>query len=48
MRNEMKDPVKAEPRQGVWMQHVLAPEPGPQDVLIKVRKPAICGTDVHI
>ena len=30
------------------MEHVPVPEPGPSDVLIKVRKSAICGTDVHI
>ena len=30
------------------MEEVPVPEPGPQDVLIKVKKSAICGTDVHI
>ena len=30
------------------MQYVPVPEPGPNDVLIKVKKSAICGTDVHI
>ena len=30
------------------MQAVPVPEPGPNDVLIKVTKSAICGTDVHI
>ncbi|MFK7858175.1 MAG: L-threonine 3-dehydrogenase [Granulosicoccus sp.] len=44
----MKALVKAERRQGLWMQRVPVPEPGPQDVLIKVRKSAICGTDMHI
>ena len=48
MSNEMKALVKAEPREGLRMQRVPVPEPGPQDVLIKVRKSAICGTDVHI
>ena len=48
MSNEMKALVKAEPREGLWMQRVPVPEPGPHDVLIKVRKSAICGTDVHI
>ncbi|HUT42465.1 MAG TPA: L-threonine 3-dehydrogenase [Gammaproteobacteria bacterium] len=48
MSNEMKALVKAEPREGLWMQRVPVPEPGPRDVLIKVRKSAICGTDVHI
>ncbi|MFK7997390.1 MAG: L-threonine 3-dehydrogenase [Granulosicoccus sp.] len=44
----MKALVKNEPREGLWMQSVPVPEPGPQDVLIKVRKSAICGTDMHI
>ena len=48
MRNDMKALVKAEAAPGLWMQNVPVPEPGPGDVLIKVRKSAICGTDVHI
>ena len=46
--NEMKALVKAHAREGLWMDHVPVPEPGPDEVLIKVRKSAICGTDVHI
>ncbi len=46
--NEMRALVKAHPREGLWMQRVPVPEPGPGDVLIKVKKSAICGTDVHI
>jgi len=30
------------------MEHVPVPEVGPRDVLVKVKKSAICGTDVHI
>jgi len=48
MENRMKALVKARPEPGLWMEHVPVPEPGPADVLIKVRKSAICGTDVHI
>ena len=48
MDNQMKALVKAEAAPGLWMQRVPVPEPGPGDVLIKVRKSAICGTDVHI
>jgi threonine 3-dehydrogenase len=48
MTNEMKALVKARPEPGLWMQSVPVPEPGPSDVLIRVRKSAICGTDVHI
>jgi threonine 3-dehydrogenase len=44
----MKALVKSRPEPGLWMEHVPVPEPGPTDVLIKVRKSAICGTDVHI
>ena len=48
MSNEMKALVKAKAEPGLWMERVPVPEPGPGDVLIKVRKSAICGTDVHI
>ena len=48
MSNEMKALVKSRPEVGLWMEHVPVPEPGPDEVLIKVRKSAICGTDVHI
>lgn len=44
----MRSLVKAKPEQGLWMQQVDTPRPGPNDVVIKVRKTAICGTDVHI
>jgi threonine 3-dehydrogenase len=44
----MKALVKAKPEPGVWMEQVPVPEVGPTDVLIKIRKTAICGTDVHI
>ena len=48
MRNEMKALVKAKSEVGLWMEYVPVPETGPSDVLIKVKKSAICGTDVHI
>jgi threonine 3-dehydrogenase len=48
MSNQMKALVKARAEPGLWMERVPVPEPGPTDVLIKVRKSAICGTDVHI
>ena len=44
----MKALVKAQAEQGIWMQQVPEPEMGINDVLIKVKKTAICGTDVHI
>ncbi|MCP4114667.1 MAG: L-threonine 3-dehydrogenase [Desulfobacteraceae bacterium] len=44
----MKALVKAKPETGLWLQDVAVPEPGANDVLIKIKKTAICGTDVHI
>ena len=44
----MKALVKAKPEEGIWMQDVATPEVGHNDVLIQIRKSAICGTDVHI
>ena len=44
----MKALVKAHAKPGIWMQEVPEPDYGPNDVLIKLRKTAICGTDVHI
>ncbi|TIM82113.1 L-threonine 3-dehydrogenase [Mesorhizobium sp.] len=48
MSNMMKALVKAKAEPGIWMEEVPVPEIGPNDVLIKIRKTAICGTDVHI
>ena len=48
MSNMMRALVKAKPEVGLWMEHVPVPEIGPNDVLIRVKKSAICGTDVHI
>lgn len=48
MSETMKALVKAKPQEGLWMEQVPVPVPGPSDVLIKVHKSAICGTDVHI
>ncbi|WP_221930642.1 L-threonine 3-dehydrogenase [Paracoccus marinus] len=44
----MRALVKARPEPGLWMEEVPVPEPGPNEVLIRVNKTAICGTDVHI
>ncbi len=44
----MKALVKAFPQSGLWLQDVPVPEIGPDDVLIKIRKTGICGTDIHI
>ncbi len=44
----MKALVKAKPEPGLWMQDVPEPTYGINDVLIRVRKTGICGTDLHI
>lgn len=44
----MKSLVKAKSEPGIWMQEVPVPEYGVNDVLIKIKKTAICGTDIHI
>ena len=44
----MKALVKAEAKPGLWQQDVPRPVAGINDVLIKVKRTAICGTDMHI
>ena len=44
----MKALVKAKAEPGIWMMDVAEPTIGPNDVLIRMRKTAICGTDMHI
>jgi len=44
----MKALVKARPEEGLWLQDVEEPEVGKNDVLIRIKKASICGTDVHI
>lgn len=44
----MKALVKIKPEHGIWMTDVPKPEIGYNDVLIKIKKTAICGTDIHI
>lgn len=44
----MKALVKSKPGEGLWLEDVPEPEVGPMDVLIKINKTSICGTDVHI
>jgi threonine 3-dehydrogenase len=44
----MKSLVKAKREPGIWLQDVPVPEYGVNDVLIKVGKTAVCGTDIHI
>ncbi|SVA55042.1 uncharacterized protein METZ01_LOCUS107896 [marine metagenome] len=44
----MKALVKSHAKKGIWLEDVPMPEVGNNDVLIKVQKTAICGTDIHI
>ena len=44
----MKALVKKYPQQGLWFEEVPEPQIGVNDVKIKIRKTAICGTDLHI
>ncbi len=45
----MKALAKLKAEEGIWMiNDAPVPEPGHNDLLIKIRKTAICGTDVHI
>ena len=44
----MKALVKKYAKPGIWLEDVPEPEVGMHDVLIKVKKTSLCGTDVHI
>ncbi|WP_262694053.1 L-threonine 3-dehydrogenase [Kordiimonas aquimaris] len=44
----MKALVKREAAVGLWLEDVPEPKVGINDVLIKVKRTAICGTDMHI
>ena len=44
----MKALSKLKPEVGIWMVDAPKPEMGYNDLLIKIKKTAICGTDIHI
>jgi len=44
----MRALVKSRAEPGLWLEDVPEPEHGINDVLIRVRRTGICGTDVHI
>lgn len=44
----MKALSKLESKKGIWKTDVDIPRIGPNDVLIKIRRSSICGTDIHI
>jgi len=45
---KMKALVKKYAEPGIWLDEVPVPEPGINDVLIRIKKTSICGTDIHI
>ncbi|MCB0121771.1 MAG: alcohol dehydrogenase catalytic domain-containing protein, partial [Caldilineaceae bacterium] len=44
----MKALVKRSAEIGIWLEDVPIPTPAPNEVLIKVLRTGICGTDLHI
>jgi len=44
----MKALVKSKSEPGLWMEDAPKPEIGTNDILVRVHKTAICGTDLHI
>lgn len=44
----MRALAKIEPREGIWRIDAPTPSPGPNDLLIRIGKTSLCGTDVHI
>ena len=44
----MKALVKAKKQEGLWLEEVPVPVPNKNEVLIRISRTAICGTDVHI
>ena len=48
MTEMMKALVKAKPEKGLWLEEVPVPRIAPDEVLIKIKRTAICGTDMHI
>ncbi len=48
MARTMKALVKSRPEAGLWLEEVPVPEPGINDVLIRILKTGVCGTDLHI
>lgn len=44
----MRALVKSRSETGLWMEEVPAPEPGHNDVLVRVLRASVCGTDLHI
>ncbi len=48
MKAQMQALCKTAPEEGLSLVRAPVPEPGPDDVLIRIKKTGICGTDIHI
>src|SRR6056300_1614930 len=48
MGKKMRSLTKLHPEPGIWLTDNPIPKVGHNDLLIKIRKTAICGTDMHI
>ncbi len=48
MSQTMRALVKRQATAGIWLEEVPIPQPGTNEVLVKLEKTAICGTDLHI
>lgn len=48
MKKTMKALIKKYDKPGIWMDEAKVPDIGSNDVLIKILKTSICGTDIHI
>ncbi len=44
----MRAIVKSKAEPGLWLEEIPVPEIGADDVLIRVQKASVCGTDIHI
>lgn len=44
----MRALVKARREPGLWLEEIERPEPGHNDVLIRIKRTSVCGTDLHI
>ena len=48
MMSEMSTFIKAHACEGLWLQTAPVPNIQADDVLIRIHKTGICGTDIHI
>ncbi|MDD4832768.1 MAG: alcohol dehydrogenase catalytic domain-containing protein, partial [Clostridia bacterium] len=46
--SKMNALVKRLPEKGLWLEQVEIPKPSFGEALVKIKRTAICGTDLHI